>query len=203
MKMVAIVLLLWFAILIQNIVEVTSECNIYLSNNSFSVVVYGDGIHYDDLALQTALNICNNGGRIVFPVGRYLLSPFNLTSNIELYLEENAILLATTDHTKWPIVQNLPGYPAEPSGRVGAFISGTNITNVKIIGPGTIDGQGSAWWNKDGLIYGRPRLIEPMFCKSFTMVNTTILNPPFWAIHYSKISFILHRLPLLIVSEFI
>lgn len=46
-----------------------------------------------------------------------------------------------------------------------------------------IDGQGSGWWHMDGLTHGRPRLIEPMYCKNFSMVGVTVQNPPFWAMH--------------------
>jgi len=35
----------------------------------------------------------------------------------------------------------------------------------------------------DGLTHGRPRLIEPMYCKNFSMVGVTVQNPPFWAMH--------------------
>ena len=35
----------------------------------------------------------------------------------------------------------------------------------------------------DGLTDGRPRLIEPMYCKNFSMVGVTVQNPPFWAMH--------------------
>lgn len=66
---------------------------------------------------------------------------------------------------------------------MAAFIGGLNIENSSIRGEGTIDGQGSAWWDQDGLTYGRPRLIEPMYCKNFSMVGVTVLNPPFWAMH--------------------
>ena len=58
-----------------------------------------------------------------------------------------------------------------------------NITNSSIRGSGTIDGQGSAWWDNPDLQYGRPRLIEPMYCQNFTMSGVTVLNPPFWAMH--------------------
>lgn len=74
---------------------------------------YGDGINYDDDALQQALNDCHDGGQIFFKSGKYLLSPFNLSSDMELYLDEGATLLATSDFDKWPIVEELPSYPPQ------------------------------------------------------------------------------------------
>lgn len=66
---------------------------------------------------------------------------------------------------------------------MAAFIGGVGIANSSIRGAGTIDGQGSGWWETEGLQYGRPRLIEPMYCSNFSMVGVTVLNPPFWAMH--------------------
>lgn len=45
--------------------------------------------------------------------GIYLLSPFNLTSNIDLHLEENSVLLASTDIENWPLAAGYPSYPDE------------------------------------------------------------------------------------------
>ena len=76
-------------------------------------------------------------------------------------------------------------YVFQGNVRAGAFIGGCNITNSSIRGYGTIDGQGDAWWNADSsaYLYGRPRLIEPMYCTNFSMHGVTVLNPPFWGIH--------------------
>lgn len=82
-------------------------CDVSLSDFG----AYADGVTYDDAALQDALAKCADGGRITFPAGKYLLSPFNLTSNLELYLEEGSTLLASTDFSRWPIVAALPSYP--------------------------------------------------------------------------------------------
>ena len=69
------------------------------------------------------------------------------------------------------------------SPRMGPFIGGNDIKNSSVRGMGTIDGQGSLWWNAESLPYGRGRLIEPMYCSDFTMDGVTVINPPFWAIH--------------------
>lgn len=101
---------------------------------------------------------------------------------MELRLEKGSVLLATTDWSRWPVVPPLPSYP-DTSERLAPFIGGSGIENSSIRGEGIIDGQGSGWWHMDGLTHGRPRLIEPMYCKNFTMVGVTVQNPPFWAMH--------------------
>lgn len=79
--------------------------------------------------MKAALEECKEGGRLVIEAGTYLLSPFNVTSNMILYLEENATLLATSDLNKWPLVEALPSY-TDNNLRVGAFIGGVNISNT-------------------------------------------------------------------------
>lgn len=79
----------------------------------------GDGVTYEDDSFINALLACSNTfnckvgeiGRVVVPRGRYLLSPFNLTSNVELHLETGSVLLPTTDFTKWPTIPEFPSYP--------------------------------------------------------------------------------------------
>ncbi len=70
----------------------------------------GDGITYDDDAFSLSFQSCR-GGQVRVPAGTYLLSPFNLSSNTELYLEAGSTLLATTDFSKWQVVAPLPSYP--------------------------------------------------------------------------------------------
>jgi polygalacturonase len=146
-----------------------------------------DGINLDDAAFSKSFDDCAEGGRVYVPAGSYLLSPFNLTSNIELYLDHGAIILASTNFSSYPIVEPLPSYPDDYNGgRTGPFIGGTNISNARISGHGTIDGQGQAWWDaedKSQFPYGRGRMIEPMFCSNFSMVGVTVKNPAFWGIH--------------------
>jgi polygalacturonase len=83
------------------------SCQVSLSDFN----AYGNGVDYDDAAMKSALDACKDGGSIIVPAGKYLLSPFNLTSNMWLYLDEGSTLLASPDHDRWPIVPPFPSYP--------------------------------------------------------------------------------------------
>lgn len=51
---------------------------------------------------------------------------------------------------------------------------------------GTIDGQGSIWWNwfeNKTLNYTRPHLVELMNSTGIVISNLTFINSPFWTIH--------------------
>lgn len=73
----------------------------------------GDGATLDDQAMRAALAACAGGGQVFVPQGTYLLSPFNLTSNMELYLDRGSTLLASTNFSSWPVVESLPSYPPD------------------------------------------------------------------------------------------
>lgn len=91
----------------------------------------GDGFTYDNEAFAEAFSACNGlNTRVIVPEGNYLLYPFNLTSNLDLYLEENAILMATTDFSMWPKVASLPSYPPESVCAVYALIDGNRCFSV-------------------------------------------------------------------------
>ena len=51
---------------------------------------------------------------------------------------------------------------------------------------GTIDGQGSAWWDmwkKGTLLYTRPHLLELMSTSDIIVSNVVFQDSPFWNIH--------------------
>lgn len=131
----------------------------------------GDGLTLDTPAIVSALQACSAGGTVWLPRAeaggsvslRFLSSPFNLSSNIELRVD--ATLLATTDAALWPVLPKLPSYPdgvensPGMSGRYAAFIGGENMVNVTISGEGTIDGQGFIWWQRSGRLPGHKKTI--------------------------------------------
>lgn len=61
---------------------------------------------------------------------------------------------------------------------------------------GTIDGQGSIWWNwfqKKTLNYTRPHLVEFINSTGVVISNVTFLNSPFWTIHPVYCRFVLFK----------
>ena len=62
-----------------------------------------------------------------------------------------------------------------------------NICNGIILGNnGTIDGQGSIWWDKfraGKLKLTRPYMIEIMYSNQIQISNLTLLDSPSWFVH--------------------
>ncbi|KAE8666697.1 Detected protein of confused Function [Hibiscus syriacus] len=124
----------------------------------------------EQLTLQTFQNAIfylnsfadKGGAKLFVPAGRWLTGSFDLISHLTLWLDKDAVILGSNSSDDWPVVDPLPSY-----GR------GEN---------GTIDGQGSVWWNwfrRETLNYTRPDLIELMNSTGIVISNLTFLNSPF------------------------
>ena len=69
----------------------TESENCCINVRSFGAV--GDGVHEDTAAIQTAINMIPEKGRLYFPEGTYLTLTLTLRSHITIELSENAVLL--------------------------------------------------------------------------------------------------------------
>ena len=102
------------------------------------------------------------------------------------------------DASEYPLVPALPGYGITRDGSVPAghnlvrhqaLISGWNISGTTIEGKGTINGQGQVLgsdgksWYARARSYGRPRLVEPMYCRDFRIEDVQLQNSAFWTLH--------------------
>eukprot|EP00937_MAST-01D_sp_MAST-1D-sp2_P003353 g3353.t1 len=192
---------LWgaFALLLTaNAAKISDAAKIYNVRDYGAV---GDGVTKDTAAIVRAVgDIAGNnsaspgvgfdGGVLYFPSGRFLSAPFNLTSDMTLYLEAGATLLGSDDEADWPVIPALPSYGQgrdHPGPRRTSLVHGQNLSNVRITGAnGTIDGQGAKWWAKHHSgeeTITRGHLIELMWSDNVELTNLTLRNSPFWTVH--------------------
>ena len=110
----------------------------------------GDGQTLDTGAINKAIETtaAAGGGTVHFPAGTYLSVSIHLQSNISLYLDQGATLLAS-DRVEGKVEYDLP----EPnewdmyqdfghSHWRNSLIWGIGLENVSILGPGLINGNG-------------------------------------------------------------
>ncbi|MCK5468921.1 MAG: right-handed parallel beta-helix repeat-containing protein, partial [Cyclobacteriaceae bacterium] len=105
----------------------------------------GNGKTNDAQAINKAIIACNKvgGGTVFIPSGIYTTGSIHLKSNITLVLDAGAILVAMAgvmDH--WESNPNDQGLmDAAYYHWEASLIWGKNLKNVKIYGPGTLDGS--------------------------------------------------------------
>src|SRR2546427_9922061 len=135
----------------------SSPLTISYSSPAADVTVYnvrvfgarGDGQTLDTPAINKAIDAAAaaGGGTVLFPAGNYLSVSIHLKSNIALYLDQGATIIAanTSDGAQYD--------PPEPnewdkyqdfghSHWHNSLIWGENLSNVSILGPGMIWGKG-------------------------------------------------------------
>jgi polygalacturonase len=132
---------------------------------SFNVLDYGaipDGRTKDTAAIAKAIAACAaaHGGTVVFPAGRYLSGSISLESNITLQLEAGCELLYSADPADSPIVQSR--WESTNAFIHAPLIYANGKENIAITGRGTLNGQGSNWWWRNGTYAaGRSAEIRP------------------------------------------
>lgn len=139
----------------------------------------GDGVFTNTVAISNAIAAANKGsttngligGTVELPApGIYLCGPLQLANNVNLQVDAGAVL------------RMLP-YGSYPGGITNPpnFISGNNVTNIAITGPGAIDGQGAPWW-PGYKTNTRPSMISLSDCKYQLIHNITLSNSPMFHI---------------------
>mgnify|MGYP005982950489 CR=1 FL=1 len=105
-----------------------------------------DGKTKDTEAIQQAIDAgAKQKLPVKFPEGVYLVGSLFLRENSHLIFEEGAVLKGSLD------IYDYPEIPTRIAGIElswpAAIVNIIETKNVKIEGPGCIDGQGEYWWN--------------------------------------------------------
>ncbi len=105
----------------------------------------GDGKTLNTEAFAKAIDALSlkGGGHLVVPAGVWLTGPIELKSNIDLHLEDRAIILFSADRSLYKIVET--SFEGLDTRRCQSPLSGKNLSNISITGSGTIDGNGHFW----------------------------------------------------------
>lgn len=162
-------------------------------------------------AIHAAISKCsaNGGGHVVVPAGEYLTGPIRLESNVDLHLNDGAVLKFSTDPADYPVVltrwQGYDVYNVQP------LIYAKDAENIAVTGKGLLDGQASKdnWLSErimrcgaggkleqmvkagvpieerhlgEGMIL-RPQFINFYNCRNVLMEDFTINRAPFWQLH--------------------
>ncbi|SDS23558.1 Polygalacturonase [Mucilaginibacter mallensis] len=122
------------------------------NNGSYNVKQYGaigDGKNLDSKAINKAIDAAANagGGTVFIPAGNYLSGSIRLKSNVSLYIDQGATIIAApvTEANDYDDEENTINTIYQDSGHShfhNSLIWGENLHDVSILGQGTI-------WGKD------------------------------------------------------
>ncbi|WP_291911881.1 glycoside hydrolase family 28 protein [Chitinophaga sp. CB10] len=126
----------------------------------YNVTAYGakgDGTTMNSEAFRKAIEACaaNGGGRVIVPAGRFLTGPLYLKSNVNLHLEDNAVIAFSRDSKDYPIV--FTRWEGMECMNYSAQIYAYGEKNIAVTGSGILDGNADNdnWWSWCGKpVYG-------------------------------------------------
>lgn len=185
--------------------------------NDFPITDYGavEGGKIDNTkAIADAIEACNKagGGRVVIPAGVWLTNAIHFKSNVNLYLEENAVLNFSDNPADYlPAV--MTSWEGMECYNYSPLLYAFECENIAISGKGTLKPQMKIWrtWFRrpqphlealkelyhkasknvpveerqmaKGENNLRPHLIHFNRCKNVMLENFQIRDSPFWTIH--------------------
>jgi polygalacturonase len=129
----------------------------------------GNGKDLNTEYINSAIKKCSGegGGTVLVPAGVWLTGPVVLKSNVNLKVDEGAVLLFTADTAQYPKV--LTRWEGMDCYNVSPMIYAYGETNIAITGKGVIDGGATRenWWGLPRLsaepgksLRGRPLLMD-------------------------------------------
>ena len=145
----------------------------------------------DTIALQAAIASCAGRGTVVIGPGVWLTGGLTLGSDLTLHLEARAVLRLIPDISLYPAIDAATG--AVDRATYAALFA-PFARNLRIEGPGLIDGSGPGFWDKDFYELGIPRptlprpgpVIELADCENVAVRGLRMQNLPAYAIRFNR-----------------
>ncbi|MBD8490585.1 glycoside hydrolase family 28 protein [Echinicola sp. CAU 1574] len=118
------------------------------TNKTVNIIDFGakgNGMFKNTEAFKQAIEQLSRegGGRLIVPRGIWLTGPITLKSNINLHLEEGALILFSRDFDDYALIKT--SFEGLNTVRCESPINAMEAENIAITGAGVIDGNGDAW----------------------------------------------------------
>jgi len=153
----------------------------------------GDGKTVDTPALQSAIDACNKdgGGTVLVPAGTFVIGTTELKSNVTLHIAAGGTLLGSADGKQYHAVDAIPlrGDTTLGDGN-WAMLFAVHQKNIRVEGPGTINGQGAQFHSPERGVMApsglrgnqRPYFVLVYQCEDVTIRNINLIDCAFHCI---------------------
>jgi hypothetical protein len=155
-----------------------------ISLNILDFGAKGDGVTINTSSIQLAINRCHvlGGGTVIVPKGNYLTGAIQLRSNINFYLEEDAVISGSPYFEDYPVMQ-VRWEGKWIQGHAG-LIYAVDSENISISGKGKIAGNYTLGGRpNEQKPLRHPALIEPINCKNITFTDFSTNYYLMWSLH--------------------
>ncbi|HXE55036.1 MAG TPA: glycosyl hydrolase family 28 protein [Tepidisphaeraceae bacterium] len=192
MKSRSIVLWTLVALLCPSLLRASSDGPIFHIRDFGAT---GDGRTLDTHAVQAAIDTCSahGGGQVLVPPGTFLIGPIHLASHVDLHLSIGATLLGSPKladyldgQTPPPAVKlKIPQARRQRPNHPLALISAIRLDDIRISGPGTINGNGaSSDFDRGDNDQFRPKILLIQDCTDVRVNDVTLRDSATWVQHY-------------------
>ncbi|SFD87445.1 glycoside hydrolase family 28 protein [Thermophagus xiamenensis] len=105
----------------------------------------GDGVTDNSEAFAKAIDYVSEkgGGRVIVPRGIWLTGPIIMKSNIDLHVQQGAVVRFSPDFEDYPLIETI--FEGLNTFRCMSPIHAHNLENIAFTGKGIFDGNGDAW----------------------------------------------------------
>lgn len=139
------------------------------------------------------------GGLVVIPRGTFLSGSLFFKQGTHLYLEEGAKLKGSDRIRNFKLVRTR--MEGQTLDYFAALVNADSINGFTIAGKGTIDGNGTNYWEEfwirrqynrqcTNLEAMRPRLVYISNCQNVTVQDVHLVNSPFWTNHIYRSEYV-------------
>jgi polygalacturonase len=161
----------------------------FAEDTFYNVKTYGakgDGVTSDTRVVNQVIEqaAAKGGGTIYFPAGYYLLGSIHLHSNISLFIDQGAALIASPDSTEFDLPEATVNDTYQDYGHShwhNSFIWGEKLHDISITGTGLIWGKGLVRSGRSG--DKKPnKTIALLNCRNVTIKDISILHGGWFAV---------------------
>jgi polygalacturonase len=105
----------------------------------------GDGQTLNTKAFNDAIEAVTSkgGGKVIIPRGLWLTGPIILKSNVNIFSEDGAIIIFSSDKELYPLIKT--NFEGTDTYRCLSPIYGRDLENIAFTGKGIFDGTGQVW----------------------------------------------------------
>jgi polygalacturonase len=144
----------------------------------------GDGATLNTKAIQAVIDelAATGGGTIVVPKGEFLSGALFLKGGINLELLEGAVLKGSKNFDDYPVHENVR-FEGHFQKRIVALLNVEKSDHFRLTGPGTIDGNGEAFWPRQLDSMARPRLCAIRDSRDVIVSGVKFKDSASWNLH--------------------